>query len=100
MAYSFTAEWIRGVLNSAPDALSRNPVSDPKPQEILAERDPSGNPDTTIAEIRTISSGQQESIRLRDLRDHTEQDHEYQQLQHLIQNGFPENSTKCQDGCN
>ena len=29
MAYNFTAQWNKGTLNNAPDALSRNPVSDP-----------------------------------------------------------------------
>ena len=32
MAYNFTAQWVKGTLNNAPDALSRNPVSDPLPQ--------------------------------------------------------------------
>ena len=38
----------------------------------------------------TISSGQLESIRLQDLRNHSEQDQEYQQLLHLIRDGFPD----------
>ena len=37
MAYNFTAEWVKGSLNNAPDALSRNPVSDPEPTDMLAE---------------------------------------------------------------
>ena len=31
MSYNFTAEWVKGTLNNAPDALSRNPVSDSQP---------------------------------------------------------------------
>ena len=68
MAYSFTAEWVKGALNNAPDALSRHPVSDPLQHEMLAEYDSNNSPEVTIAEIRTTSSGQKESFRLQDLR--------------------------------
>jgi len=37
MGYSFTAQWLKGALNNASDALSRNPVTDPSPQDLLAE---------------------------------------------------------------
>ncbi len=43
--YSLTAEWVKGALNNAPDALSRHPVFDPLPQEALAERDSDNNPE-------------------------------------------------------
>lgn len=99
MAYNFTAEWVKGTLNNAPDALSRNPVSDPQPQEMLAEHDPNNNPETTIAEIRSIANKQQESVRLQDLRKHAEQDYGYQQLQHYILNGFPEHRNQLPDEC-
>ena len=99
MAFNFTAEWIKGTLNNAPDALSRNPVTNPKPHDLLAEQDPSGKPEATIAEIRVTSSGQQESVRLQYLRQITEQDHEYQQLLHYIRNGFPDHRSQLPDGC-
>ena len=45
-------EWVKGTLNTAPDALSRNPTTDPQPQEMLAEHDANNNPmRPTIAEI-------------------------------------------------
>ena len=96
MAYNFTTEWVKGALNHAPDALSRNPVSDPQPQDMLVECDDSSSPETTIAEIRAIISEQQESVRLQDLRKHGEQDPEYQQLMHYIRNGFPEHARRMQ----
>lgn len=37
MAYNLTTEWVKGSTNNAPDALSRNPVSDPEPTDTLAE---------------------------------------------------------------
>ena len=37
MGYSFTAEWVKGARNNAPDALSRSPVSDPEQEDLLAE---------------------------------------------------------------
>ena len=30
MGYNFTTEWLKGSLNQAPDALSRNPTSNPE----------------------------------------------------------------------
>ena len=50
MAYNFTAEWVKGTLNNAPDALSRNPVSDPLQHKMLAEHDVNtqGNSPTEI----------------------------------------------------
>ena len=99
MAYNFTAEWVKGVLNTAPDALSRNPVSDPHPQEMLAERDSHNNPEASIAEIRNTSTCKQESLRLQDLRKHAEEDEEYQQLHHYIQNGFPHHRHQLPEQC-
>ena len=34
MAYNFIAQWVKGIQNNAPDALSRNPVSNPFPLVI------------------------------------------------------------------
>lgn len=51
MTYNVTAECVKGILTSAPDTLSHNPISDPKPEEMLAERDPNGNLKTSIAKI-------------------------------------------------
>ena len=59
MAYNFTAEWVKWSLNNAPDALSRNPVSDPEPTDMLAERSEDGEEELSVAEIRAVSGGQQ-----------------------------------------
>ncbi len=95
MGYAFTAEWVKGAQNNAPDALSRSPVSDPKPGELLAEGLASS------AEVRALTNGgQHDSLRLTDLRHIAEQDDEYQQLKHYIEVGFPQKRkqlpTKCQ----
>jgi len=37
MAFNFKAIWCKGATNQAPDVLSRNPVSIPIPEELLAE---------------------------------------------------------------
>ena len=86
MAYNFTAEWLKGAKNEAPDALSRNPVSEPQPHELLGELDLDNNPDVSFAEIRSITN---ESLRLQDLSKHCQLDQEYQQLKTFITNGFP-----------
>jgi len=78
MAYNFSATWVKGVLNHAPDALSRNPVSDPQPSELLAENI------ATRAEVRALTTSTHESLRLTDLRQRTDEDPEYQQLKTYI----------------
>ena len=68
MAYNFTAQWVKGTLNGAPDALSRFPVTSPQPEDMLAERNFENDPEASIAEIRAVSSGTRESVHLQDLR--------------------------------
>ena len=79
MAYNFTAEWRKGSQNDAPDALSRNPVSDPQPQDMLAEHDICNQPEMSIREIRVITNDGHDSPHLQDLRWGAENDEEYQQ---------------------
>ena len=63
MGYAFTAEWVKGAQNNAPDTLSRSSVSDPKPGELLVEGMASS------AEVRALTNGgQHDSLRLTDLR--------------------------------
>ena len=99
MAYNFTAQWVKGILNNAPDALSRNPVSDPLPHELMAEYDPQNHPESSIAEIRAASASNHSSLRLQDLRQHAEADQEYQQIQHYIRNGFPDHRHQLPEQC-
>ena len=56
MAYNFTAEWVKSTKNDAPDALSTNPVTDPSPDNNLAELNTLSQPDLSITEIRTLTS--------------------------------------------
>ena len=94
MGYAFRAEWVKGTRNNAPDALSRSPVSDPEPDDLLAEGLASP------AEVRALtSSGQYDSLRLTDLRYVAEQDGEYQQLKHYIEVGFPHKRNQLPAGC-
>ena len=55
MGYNFTAEWLKGSNNSAPNALSRNPISDPSHKDMLAELDFIDQPATSISEIRATT---------------------------------------------
>ena len=80
MAYNFTAQWVKGCKNDAPDALSRNPVSHPQIEDALAENDLQNHPEMSTMEIRAISDDNPSATRLQDLRYHAAQDPEYQQL--------------------
>ena len=89
MSYNFTAKWLKGNKNEAPDALSRNPVSDPEPTDTLAELDINDQAEMSIAEIRALHGETHVNRHLQDLRQQAEQDEEYQQLRTIILQGFP-----------
>ena len=99
MGYTFKAEWLKGALNHASDALSRYPSSDPTPDEQLAEQDLDNHQAATAVEIRAIAGGDQDSPRLQGLREAAESDHEYQQLKHYIYNGFPDHRQNLPEQC-
>ena len=99
MAYNFTAEWVKGSKNDAPDALSRNPVCDPEPMDTLAELDTNDHTAMSLAEIRALHAQTPESLRLQDLRRHAGEDMEYQQLRTFIINGFPDHRSQLPEPC-
>ena len=99
MAYNFTTEWVKGTKNGAPDALSRNPVTDPSLEDTLAELDILSQPDLTITEIRTLTSTEPLPYRLENLRECAQEDTEYQQLQQYILHGFPQHRNHLPDAC-
>ena len=90
MAYNFTAQWIKGNGNNAPDALSRNPVSDPQWDDSLCEYDCQHHPEPSITEIRILQCDKHDSNRLHNLRKEATKEPEYQQLHHTITPGFPD----------
>ena len=73
MVYNFTAQWLKGANNNAPDALSRHLVCNPQPADNLAERDAYNNPEMSFTELWAIGdtqSGVSESLHLQELRKH------------------------------
>ena len=99
MGYNFTAKWLKGSNNSAPDALSRNPVSDPSPHDILAELDILNQPEISISETRATSATNHISPHLDTLSKTTKEDPEYQQLLQFILDGFPNHHSQLPDSC-
>ncbi len=51
------------------------------------------------AEIRALTSGTKESLRLTNLRKEADEDQEYQQLKNYIQKGFPSYRSQLPDLC-
>ena len=99
MPFNFTAEWVKGTLNQVPDALSRSPVSDPLPQDSLAEKDIDDIPGATCAEIRVVTTQGDESVRLEEIRKHANGDEEYQQIRKFIEEGFPKHRSQLPEQC-
>ena len=96
MAYNFTAEWIKGKKNDAPDALSYNLLLDP---DTLAEINTNGCPGMTLTEIKTRHAGTTENLQLQDIQKHAEEDHKYQQLCTFIVHGFPAHRSELPEPC-
>jgi len=102
MAYNFTALWLKGINNNAPDAHSRHPVCNPQPADNLAERDAYNNPEMSFTELRDIGDAQygvSESLHLQELRKHAQQDEEYQLLHTFILNGFHKQRKQLPESC-
>ena len=101
MGYNFTAQWTKGSSHSAPDALSRNPVSNPCNEDSLAEYDSQQNPEASMADIRAISASSEPLVntRLQDLQEKAANDPEYQQLRGIILNGFPDHRQQLPESC-
>ncbi len=99
MSYNFTAKWLKGSKNEAPDAVSRNPVSDPEPTDTLAELDVNDQADMSIAEIRALQGETHVNRHLQDLRQQAEQYEEYQQLRTVILQGFPTHRHQLTEPC-
>ena len=78
MAYNFTAHWIKGKGNSAPDTLSCNPVSDPKRDDSLAEYGHLNDPEPSISELRVSASEEGDNMQLKELKEEVAHDPEYQ----------------------
>ena len=72
MTLNFTAQWLKGANNNAPDALSCHPICDPQPTETLAEIDIHNNPEMSFTELHAITDTQSESLHLQELRKHAE----------------------------
>ena len=53
----------------------------------------------TPLHIRALTTSTQESLRLTDLRQRADEDHEYQQLKHYIHEGFPAQRSELPDHC-
>ena len=99
MVYNFTTEWVKCTKNDAPDALSRNPVTDPSPEHSFAKLDTLSQPDPSFAEIRTLVQTESMPYRLENLRKHAQEDTEYQIFQYFILYGFPPHHNQLPDTC-
>ena len=99
MGYNFTAQWLKGALNNAPDALSRNPVTDPSPQDLLAESELDSTPAPSQAEVRAFTATDSETLRVQQLKQMAEDDPVYQKIKHYIISGFPPHRQQLPDDC-
>lgn len=97
MGYNFTAEWLKGSNNSAPDTLSRNPALDHSPHDMLAELDILNQPAISITEIKANTVDDSNSPHLDELHKAAKEDIKYQQLRQFIINGFPDHRSQLPD---
>ena len=88
MSYHFTAQWQKGVLNHASDALSRSPINDPEQDDEMGE-DQLQSP----YKLAAFSQRVELNVKLREVHDISNSDNEYQELKTIILNGFPPSRT-------
>ena len=88
MSYNFTAQWVKGTLSNAPDALSRNSVTDSKPHEALPEWYTNKTPERTLTEIRATAHANQKIVWLqaRDFCSYAAQDYLWPNIVHMGHN--------------
>ena len=99
MGYNFTAEWRKGKLNNAPDALSRYPVSVPSLQDMHAECDVRSNPEPSIAELRVAANEGKENVHMKEVRRYAERDPVYQVVKKMVLKGFPAHRSQMPEEC-
>ena len=78
MGYNFTAEY------NAPDVLSRNPVADPTPQDILGETELDNTLVVSTAEVRAVSNTEAETLRIHNLKQIAAEDSTYQKMNTIL----------------
>ena len=106
MPYNFTAQWIKGPTNKAADALSRHPYQTPGHGDDLAEQEVHTHDNRrtdqglSISQIRasSLESATQENLHIHELRKHSEDDREYQDLKQVITSGFPNQKSTLPEG--
>ena len=96
MPYCFEAQWQKGSEHYIPDALSRAPIADPVPDDLL----PKGFEEEVIASVRMVASnlvdeeGSLLDLNLEKVKAAAASDEDYQRLKVLVANGFPSSSDK------
>ena len=87
--YQLHATWRKGTDNAFVDALSRNPVDDPTPDDELGEH-PALRTPAILACVRKDTEGQIANLRLAELQEATRADSDYQALLTTVRNRFPD----------
>ena len=84
IGYNFSAVWLKGSINDAPDALSRHSISEPASQDMLAETDIFNQLEPSISEIRATITNTLSSTHQETLHNAAKDDPECQQLRQFI----------------
>ena len=92
MLYNFTARWQKGILHTAPDALSRYPNTDPVPGDEIAEHFAH-----YPCQVAALQQRNDLSIKLQNVMEAAELDRDYQQLKILITASFPQTKANLPD---
>lgn len=88
MDFNFTVQWVKGAENLIADSLSRHPVSKPSAEDIKMSSQNSIH-SRRVAALNFKSADM--SFRMMRLKEHCENDLQYQSLKRIIKTGFPEN---------
>ena len=87
LSYKFTATWCAGKNHQSADAISRYyPVNDPIPADELADEEIDFN---LNAVLEVVKQEAEEDLQLEGIHEAASKDNKYQELLHVIKNGFP-----------
>ena len=89
LPYTFTAEHVKGTTLKDADALSREPTEQPSHEDRIAEQ---GIINQVNSVVQTIPATDK---KLNDIRHLTKYDPELQQLQEVMQKGWPNSIKDC-----
>ena len=87
--FNFMVRWQAGSSNAAADTLSRSAMEQPKPDDIIVSDKEDEEKEFVVAALEN-----DDDLNLQDLRERASEDEEYEDVEDLIETGWPNDKQK------